>query len=403
MRREAHRLVRRRNWCVLPGGQRAEGGCDGLDGVIRLHMAENLDLDRPRRQHRRPGGAKRLGRQPFDLGARWGAIAHILVVQQPVEVPAQHRVGRTRHGVIGDDRARLDATDWRRVPARRGQLGGEQPQLVLVIRRPRDRLQFKGVVIDGKFHAHAAADGQFVQFPLPQLADAARHQRVPAGPAGHGLVGGKGLLPMAEADVDPHLLGLGIIGEEGQLDPVGKADRFHARQPHCGAGHHRARRAELGQVIHGHRLVGQARIRRRLDRRRDRRRKPLSKARLDLAGHQHRPEDAGREEPARRIQYLLRRHGGLAGAENLHCCLRTDRRFANIDRAYQIGRLLGARLCRGIFDLDRQRRVHLRIFPVNLRLAGRGCLGVLDNGAHIVQRLLPIVIAGDDGQERAVG
>ena len=99
----------------------------------------------------------------------------------------------------------------------------------------------------------------------------------------------------------------------------------------------------------------------------------------------------------------MRGHGGLARAEYLDSGLRADRRLANIDRTHQIGRLLGPGFSRRIFDLYGERGIHLRIFAIDFRLAGRRCLCVLNDGPHVAQRLLPVVIAGYDRHEGAVG
>ena len=211
---KAHRLVSGRNRRIAARWQGAEGSGNRLDGVFGIDMTEQLNLDRARSKDRRPCCAERFGRQRFDFGAGRRAEPHILVMQQPIEIASKHRIGRTGHSVIGNHGPRLDPRDRRGVPTGFPKLGSQQPQLILIVGRPRHGLHFEGVVVSFEIHPHASADHQLVQFALAKRANAACHQRIAAGPARHGLHGRKGLLTMTETDIDPHLFRFGVIGEQ---------------------------------------------------------------------------------------------------------------------------------------------------------------------------------------------
>src|SRR3546814_7218972 len=71
---------------------------------------------------------------------------------------------------------------WGLIPPGKGKFRGEQMELVLQIGGPCDRIHFKGIVINVELHAYPAASGEPVKLILPQLANAARHKGIIAGP-----------------------------------------------------------------------------------------------------------------------------------------------------------------------------------------------------------------------------
>ena len=136
--------------------QGPERAVQRVDCLGLVEIAEQLDLDRTLAEDRLPDLAEALDRRAVDIGGSGRAEHRIAATFQELQVAFQHSLRAGGIAFVIDPGRRLGAQHRIAVPARRGELGGEQVQLVFQVRSAGIRLEDELRILDLEVEADLA-------------------------------------------------------------------------------------------------------------------------------------------------------------------------------------------------------------------------------------------------------
>ena len=150
--------------------QRTKRRAQGFQRACPVKIAEDLHLDRPLRQYRRPDLAETIGRCGGQLIRRARAKPRIAPPLQHTQIALQHPLRRGAAGCVFQP-CRRPCADYRAcVPARLGEFIGKEIKLIGQILGPRIGGKQEVAVIHTEIIAQLAARRDAIQLFLPKLA-----------------------------------------------------------------------------------------------------------------------------------------------------------------------------------------------------------------------------------------
>lgn len=196
-------LVRQRAGRLGRGrGQRAERAVERGDGGRLVEIAIDLHFHRPLRQRGAPDLLEAIEGGGLGLLGRRGGEAGVLAALVERQVAVQHALRRSGEGGVLDARGGLGALERQLVPARQGQLAGEEIELIGKVSRARFGGELERGVIDVEIEAHLAPGRDAIEILAVKAGETRINQRDLAQRDIGRVRRGDGSGAAAEADLD---------------------------------------------------------------------------------------------------------------------------------------------------------------------------------------------------------
>ena len=382
--------------------QCAEGPLQGRYRRSAVKIAVKLDFDRPVRQRPAPDLAEAFGRCLLDFRRAGCAIPRIAVALKIFEIALQHALRRCGEGFILQSRRCLGTDHRVRIPARHGEFGGKQVELVSEIGASGVSGKFECGILNLEIKAHFSAGGNTVELFLAEGSHSRADQRHVAERDIGRITGAETAIAAAEADLHRHPARLVRGRPDQHFHAIGKLQPLDAQQPGRRLADKLAGRTERRQLVEVDGLGGEADIAASRNRRQHRLSKRRAVAFARLGRDQQRPRRRPGEQRAGVGQHRVGGEQRFRAAEDAqHICRRGDG-LLDVERHHQI--VSDFRSGQQPLLLDRHLigDFHLRRLAVDLLLGRRARQRVGDHRANIAQRARPVVAERRHRYESAV-